>query len=79
MLQTFAEADARVQGNAIFGQARGRKPVQAALEKIPDLAAHIRIARIALHGFRTARAVHQHVTGLVLDQHIQQFRIKSAG
>ena len=79
MAQGLAETDAGIQHDVLFRQTGGGQTVQLALEKGHDLGTHVRIAGILLHDVRSALAVHEHITRLVLDKHVQQAGIEAAG
>ena len=79
MLHFFAEADPGVEENVFFGETGIHEDIHFFFEERCDLAHHVIIVRVLLHGARNSLAVHEHVARAVLHENVEESRIKGEG
>ena len=79
VLHFFAEAYAGVEENVFFGKTGVHEDIHLLFEECCDLAHHVIIVGVLLHGARNALTVHEHVARAVLHEDVEESRIKSEG
>ena len=79
VLGRLAEADARIQHDAVAWHARMFGGLEALAEKRLDLKEHVLVRRVRLHGFGRALHVHENDGSLGLRRKRKHFLIEPPG
>ena len=77
----IAEADARIEHDVFFWLPRLHERRHACLKNVQDFVHHVAVMGILLHGAgpHARTAVHEHVAGAVLGEHVGHGRFPQAG
>ena len=75
VLDRLAEADARIEADALFGDPRRDGEREPLFEERPDVGDDVAVARVVLHRPRLAEHVHQADVGARLGDDLRQLRV----